>query len=202
MNAMRKEAIERRIVLGLIAVFLISLVIGPLKTLGMWSRPRPPAPPAPPLEAPRASAAGSAQGQSDLEAVALPATPAPTEAAGRGRAATQLGLRPAEEPANVVAYAAQTLRDPLESLLPVDAASASASTQAQPIEPSTQPKAPPPSLQLQGVMWGGPQPKAIINHRVYSVGDLVDGARITSIAAQQVLLEFQGNPMSLSLSRR
>lgn len=43
-----------------------------------------------------------------------------------------------------------------------------------------------PSLDIQGLIWGGEFPQAIINNKVFKVGDEVDGMKITEIAKDGV----------------
>ena len=91
-------------------------------------------------------------------------------------------------------YGAGNLRDPLQSLLPAEPPP----SQPEPIgfppgfmTNQGAPDVPPPSLSLQGFLWGGGVPKAIINNEVHGVGDTVQGARITAIDHQGVSVEFQ-----------
>ncbi|MFA5198612.1 MAG: hypothetical protein WC432_03600, partial [Candidatus Omnitrophota bacterium] len=53
-------------------------------------------------------------------------------------------------------------------------------------------------LQLQGVVWGVKNPQAIINGKVVSVGDLIEGAEIVSIDKKGVTLSINGGIMDLS----
>jgi hypothetical protein len=94
------------------------------------------------------------------------------------------------------AYTAQNLRDPLVSLLP------------KPKLPEQKPKpavgeaekAPLklPELVVNGLVWGGSNPQAVINGKLYSVGEAVEGATLTAIAADGVTLEFQGQMFQIS----
>lgn len=58
--------------------------------------------------------------------------------------------------------------------------------------------APPPSLELQGVLWG-PKPMAIINRQVLTVGDRMAGAEIVSISREGVLVLYGGQEIQLAL---
>jgi hypothetical protein len=53
-------------------------------------------------------------------------------------------------------------------------------------------------LKLQGVIWGGRLSQAIINDKVFRVGDLVEGAEIVSIDKKGVILNFNGLTLNLS----
>ena len=55
----------------------------------------------------------------------------------------------------------------------------------------------PPNLHLEGLFWGIPRPQAIINRRIVSVGDEIDGTRITAITPEGVALNFQGQEWTL-----
>ncbi|MBI3312206.1 MAG: hypothetical protein HYZ88_01605 [Candidatus Omnitrophica bacterium] len=61
---------------------------------------------------------------------------------------------------------------------------------------------------VQGVFWGTSRPQAIINRKIVSVGDEIDGAKITSISKERILLELNGTEAELkpppirSLDRR
>ncbi len=94
-----------------------------------------------------------------------------------------------EPPANPL-YTAQALRDPLESLFPPETQAVPVA--GPPLPPIYQPPSYPPSLMVQGMLWGADSPKAIINGQVCKVGDNVSGATITSITRQGIEVEFQG----------
>jgi hypothetical protein len=53
------------------------------------------------------------------------------------------------------------------------------------------------SYNVQGVIWGGGFPQAIINNRVFSVGDSMDGFQITGIEKTGIILNFSGRTVSL-----
>ena len=109
------------------------------------------------------------------------------------------------EPPPEPTYTAYELRDPLRSLLPrepepereVDI----------PIDPSmasggeSSPRALP-NLVVQGVWWGGGEPKAIINDEVYGVGDTVAGATVTAIDGTGVSIDFSGETLHLAPARQ
>ena len=77
----------------------------------------------------------------------------------------------------VVEYDVRTLRDPFESpfVRPPDSINPADPTAAKPVE------YPPPALTVQGIIWGGAFPQAIINDKVVKVGDTIDEVKILSI---------------------
>ena len=111
------------------------------------------------------------------------------------------GPPPAASPPDTSRYTAGLLRDPLKSMLPKLPSPPSARSQsgtattdrhtvpAKPVRSSL-----PSSLTIQGLVWGGPRPQAIINGRVYSVGDTVSGGKIISINRDGVRLDYDGVP--------
>ncbi len=93
-----------------------------------------------------------------------------------------------------VEYQAEGLRDPFQ--MPIsDKAVQEETTQAPERE------IPPPSLSVQGVIWGGNFPQAIINNRVLKLGDTIEGARIVSIDKNVVIIFFQGRQYNLAPSK-
>ena len=84
--------------------------------------------------------------------------------------------------ANKIEYKSEDLRDPF---------------QEEKIEIEEQPQVqietkPLPSLQIQGIVWGGGFPQAIINNKVVRVGDTIEEVRITDINKSGVTV-FSGN---------
>ena len=56
------------------------------------------------------------------------------------------------------------------------------------------------ALKVEGVLWGGPRPKAVINGEVYGVRDVINGGKILSIGSRGVLIDYDGTLVSYSLS--
>jgi len=84
--------------------------------------------------------------------------------------------------ANKIEYKSEDLKDPF---------------QEEKIEIKEQPQVeieikPLPSLQIQGIVWGGGFPQAIINNKVVRVGDTIEEVRITDINKSGVTV-FSGN---------
>lgn len=55
-----------------------------------------------------------------------------------------------------------------------------------------------PKMDVQGLIWGGNFPQAVINNKVYKVGDTIDGAQIKDIAKDGITLDFSGREVKLS----
>lgn len=95
-------------------------------------------------------------------------------------------------------YTAYELRDPLQSLLPEShQPGLSSPTGSAQVSASKVPT--PPSLVLEGVVWGGPEPQAIIDGAVYGVGDVVQGVLITAIGRTGMTVDFQGTPVQVAV---
>lgn len=100
-----------------------------------------------------------------------------------------------------VTYTAETVRDPLVSLLtkkdaePPQAASSAGSGAGAPAVPPQ-----PPPVRVDGVIWGGARPQALLNGQAYEVGDMVAGAKIVAITQQGVTVEIGGARFLMSPS--
>lgn len=72
----------------------------------------------------------------------------------------------------------------------------------QQLQTGTPAAAPPIDLSqfhLQGIFWGTARPQAIINRKIVSVGDRLEGAEVSSITKEKVLLNIQGANFELKL---
>ncbi len=96
------------------------------------------------------------------------------------------------------AYTAQNLRDPLVSLLPTKPKPVEQKPKL-PLKEAGKPVLKLPELMVNGLIWGGSNPQAVINGKLYSVGEAVEGATVTAIAADGVTLEFEGKIIQLSI---
>jgi len=85
---------------------------------------------------------------------------------------------------NKIEYKSEDLRDPFEKEQPKGQ-----------IETNLLP-----SLQVQGIVWGGSFPQAIINNKVLRVGDTIEGVRITNITKDSVTVFFGNRQYNLSTS--
>ena len=169
-DADKKTVLEQYIVLGLLVIFAIIFVKGPLRQFGSIG-----------LGAP----ASPAKATSPSSLVSAPMQPVSEQA---------ISSKPESVSAasdETPAYAAQDLRDPLESWLPEEPKTPQTLTSAQAVV-AQKVSTSPPSLQVQGIIWGADTPQAIINHKVVRIGDSLEGARVTAIDRRGVTLEFQG----------
>ena len=104
----------------------------------------------------------------------------------------------------VIGYSSGDLRDPFNDLFQLAAEKEKKEKERQPVEISqddTVSVAPMPSLdkfKVQGIIWGGKFPQAIINNKILSVGDSLEGLKIVNIEKVGVTLSFAGKMVSLS----
>ncbi len=99
-------------------------------------------------------------------------------------------------PSASVAYEVDEARDPLANLLLVKKASP-APLSPTPTSDGSGAFAPvvPPTPTVQGLMWGGRRPQAVIDGKIYTVGETVQGVTIVAIDKTGVTGEFQGQPV-------
>ncbi|MBI2094226.1 MAG: hypothetical protein HYT88_05855 [Candidatus Omnitrophica bacterium] len=196
MDTQKKTALEKKIVIGLAMGFAVTLTLS-LRSAGMLSfggTKVPAVSSVAPMESVNASRSiGSMVRERWNEANAV----------GGSNAATVSTER------STPIYTAEDLRDPFKQLLPAPAPAAS-SQQTGAGAGSSQHTASglgsseaivsPPSLTIQGILWGGKMPQAIINGKVYNVYDRVSGAKIIAIRRDGVLIEHQGASVLYSLA--
>lgn len=92
-----------------------------------------------------------------------------------------------EETFNQAEFYEDGARDPFVSLLPAKKELVyTASTGKAELQPTASPK-----LLVQGLIWGSDKPQAIINDKVFNIGDQVEGAKIIEISKDGVKLSFQ-----------
>ena len=170
MDVAKKEALEKKAVVVLAGVFVVIFAVGPLRRMGLFSRPAP--------------AAGQGGAVAPTESVNVQPIGAMVQAIWQ-KNSSGAPAQSQEEPVTAAPplYDAQNLRDPMQVLLPAPPvpvapiAGNPGSTQV-----ATEPHLdPPPVLKVQGVVWGGPDPKVIIDGRIYGVNDIVKGMRIVAI---------------------
>jgi hypothetical protein len=183
MDAAKKTQLEKRIVLGLAVALAVVFVRGPLMSLGLFQR-----------------AGGAAAGQpaGSVEGIAVTKSIGGMLREGWDKLDQQVqsvAARSAPAPqAAAAAYTAFDVRDPLKSLLPKPAASAQASW-GPGAAAAEAPPPPPPELHVEGLLWGGANPQAIIDGRLYGVQDAVYGAKILAIDRSGVTIEYLGKPV-------
>jgi len=86
----------------------------------------------------------------------------------------------------VVEYKAGNLRDPFQES-DERKLELSPEGKAEPAKVSM-----PPSLEIQGIAWGGSFPQAIINNQVVKIGDVLSGAEIINISKEGVTVLYSG----------
>lgn len=93
-------------------------------------------------------------------------------------------------------YKASDLRDPFQEY-PIE--------EEKKIEAIPQVEAPkqeevvtPPALTIQGIIWGGRFPQAIINNKVVKIGDIIEEAQVSGISKEGVVITFKNRQFNLS----
>lgn len=97
-----------------------------------------------------------------------------------------------------VEYRSGQLRDPFQSYIIRE-------KQAQQTTPGVEvmgPKVDLSRLEVQGLIWGGKLPQALINGKVLIIGDSIEGAEILNIDKKGVTLNFAGEILNLSAPGR
>jgi len=92
--------------------------------------------------------------------------------------------------ASKVEYKSEDARDPFEEEKTEDKGQSKQQAEAKPL----------PNLQIQGIVWGGGLPQAIINNKVMRVGDTIEGVQITDINKKGVTVFFDSRRYTLSTS--
>ena len=93
-----------------------------------------------------------------------------------------------------VEYQAQGLRDPFQDSLAKDDAIVR-ERKNEAVKPP--PERPLPALTVQGIIWGGNFPQAIINNRVVREGDTLDEVRILKIEKDGIIVFFDAREHNL-----
>ncbi len=104
-------------------------------------------------------------------------------------------------PVDTVSYNAASSRDPMTSLLPKPepAAMSAAGGPGGMAEQAAPPLPPrPPEVNVEGVIWGGSRPQALIGGKLYEIGDMIGGARIVAIDHSGIQISFAGSTFSLT----
>lgn len=182
MQASQKTKRDRYIVIGLVGVFALTASRA-ISSMGLSRRK--PAVPAPMVETNVLSEPIAGKIKARLESL--------DSNFRQGEVAP-----PPAAAAPASAYTAQELRDPMKSLLPAPPAPdvADAGETVGALVETPEPALPP--VALQGLWWGVPQPKAIIDGKLYRVGDELHGGKITAITRDGVLVELGGQRFQLS----
>ena len=186
MESARKEKLEQRGVLVLLAVFAIVLV-STLRGIGLFGHKPAPGP--------------------MVEGVSKEAQ-RPAEATGQhpageaGQGSGELAGGPVVQVEGIampaVDYVADMSHDPLRSAFYVPEAGEAPQSEVSslPLPPEPEPTIPAavglPSINIQGVLWGSANPQVIIDGKVYEIGDSIGGGRILSIERDGVTVERWG----------
>lgn len=181
MDASKKSTLEKRIVLALAGVFLLVLIMGPMRSLGVLGTGRATTPAAAALGTVTAIRSVGAMLQNEQEQL--------------NRQLASVNAPSTELPQAPPAYTAFDRRDPFKSYLPTPTVptSTSAAEPNAPVAFTAQPKLP--EFHVEGLLWGGPAPKAIIDGHLYGIHDVVNGVKIVSISRDGVTIEHLGEPV-------
>ena len=180
----KKTDVEKRFIIILLCILAVSVGWG-LHSAGLIKLPaRAASPPSPaaPLRHPMPPAAPEVRNTTT--------PPVQPEAERRPSRVT---------PTSRPTYTAGALRDPLQALLPGGPKKLGPSQDAGRATAPSPGEARLPTLTIQGLIWGGPKPKAIIDNEVYGIGDVVQGATITAIERDGITLELQGRTIRVAM---
>jgi len=190
MDAAKKTELEKRIVIGLVGVFAVTLFLGPLRGLRVFARSDPAGGAPPPPETVSVSQPLGVMLQQHWQRMDDQQVELQQQQVHLAQAATGPPL-----------YAAQDLRDPLESLLPRPEPQGLSPSAASPASPGGE-NVSAPKLAVQGIVWGGSEPVAIINNRVYGIDDMVEGGKILAIDRWGVTVDSGGQVVSYGPTSR
>lgn len=101
-----------------------------------------------------------------------------------GEVAPEILLKP-----NIVEYKSGNMRDPFYQEKKPEV--------IKKIEEAPTQKKPLPVLKIQGMVWGGNFPQAIINNKVVKIGDKIEDASIVEINKEGVVILFEKQKYSL-----
>jgi hypothetical protein len=94
----------------------------------------------------------------------------------------------------VVEYSSGKLRDPFKTALIKEEPKKVPEKEAELPKPVLDLS----TLNVQGIIWGVKNPQAIINDKVLTIGDLIEGAEILSIDKKGITLNFNGSILDLA----
>jgi len=87
---------------------------------------------------------------------------------------------------NKVEFPDEIFKDPFKSVLPEIQKTATVVQEEYKEEVAL------PVVNIQGLIWGGKEPLAIINNKVYKVGDLIEDIKIINIEKEGVSVIYRG----------
>ena len=103
----------------------------------------------------------------------------------------------------VVEYTSEDLRDPFSNLFQLNKEKKDQNIQVP--QESIEQEQPLPDLgnfKVQGIIWGGNFPQAVINNKILKVGDLIDGGQIASIEKKGITLNYAGRMVNLEMGNK
>lgn len=109
-----------------------------------------------------------------------------------GSSAVPVGSPPATAPAIAAPWTLPS-RDPFQPPTTVSPATEMPGTRGGGGSPGMA------QLRLQGIIWGVSPPRAIVNDRVLTTGESIDGARVMAIDPEGITIEYQGQRVVLRL---
>ena len=86
-----------------------------------------------------------------------------------------------------IEYEAQDLKDPFEP--PIEKIELIEELEEE-VMPEAEPELPLPSLGVEGLVWGGSLPLAIINKKIVRIGDMIEGVQIIDINKEGIDISF------------
>jgi hypothetical protein len=89
-----------------------------------------------------------------------------------------------------VEYKAQSLRDPFQDYIEEAETVTPAPVEPVPVQL--------PAVTIQGIVWGGTTPQAIINNKVVKVGDTIEGMRVISIDKSGITVSYGNREFNLA----
>jgi len=95
----------------------------------------------------------------------------------------------------VVEYKSGALRDPFQSVVTSEEKKVTLEGKVDLMQPGSDLG----NLKVQGIIWGGRIPQAIINDKVLTVGDTIEGAEILSIDKKGITLRSAGTGDNLTI---
>ncbi|HEY3864081.1 MAG TPA: hypothetical protein VGO59_19605 [Verrucomicrobiae bacterium] len=123
-----------------------------------------------------------------------PVAPVKLETAAAPRPVVRLAAPPRSAPAPAAANAQAAVMPP-PAIAPAPAIETALASPAKPVPPPPWPV----ELKLMGIFFNQANPQALINARTVSVGDEIDGIRVTRIARDQVTVGWNGQSKQLTL---
>lgn len=93
-----------------------------------------------------------------------------------------------------VEFAASGLRDPFKDYITPEEIDIG----KKPVEPQKGETLNPPELKIEGLIWGGAKPCAIINGEVKKEGEIIDGVTILEINKEGLVILYEGKKYTLS----